>query len=120
MSRFKRNIVRRDKAQMLLESAQHSRLLNVENKLIALLKDIPSNSFKATSKTTPEWQTLAYVAQTANLCELWETEITSVEQVMMNNTNIDNFKHRWAIVKQKRPSSIVDFLNLIHECNGSV
>lgn len=120
MSRLKRNIVRRDRACVLYERAKESRLLNVERSLIALLRDIPCLSFTASAKPTPEWHTLSYVAQTAALCGLWDTDIRSVEQVMVSDANIDKFQHRWAVVKQKTPCNIVDFLNIVHECNGCV
>ena len=117
MSRLKRNIVRRDKALTLYEMAQESQLLNVEPRLLALLKDIPANAFKHARKPTPEWQTLAYVAQTATMSGLWDIQIDTVQQVMPENeeTTVRNFRNDWAICKQKTPLRITDFLDLIKD-----
>ena len=115
MSRLKRNIVRRDKALHLYEMVQEKQLLNIEPRLVALLKDIPANAFKNARKSTPEWQTLAYVAQTATMSGLWDIQIDTVQQVMPENeeTTVRDFRNDWAICKQKTPLRIADFLDLI-------
>lgn len=116
MSRLKRNIARRDKAWTLLERSRDGRqMLNVEPKLIALLKDIPAYAFKKTTGPIPEWETLAHVAMTATLSGLWDIEIESVQQVMPANNadSLAQFRNDWAIAQEKTPLSVVDFLNLI-------
>jgi len=115
MSRLKRNIARRDKAYELFVRAQEVQLLNVEPTLVAILRDIPSSAFKHARKPTPEWDTLALVAQTATACGLWSTSIHSVHEVMPNDDpdTVEQFRHNWAICKQKTPCGIGDFLALV-------
>ena len=115
MSRLRRNIVRRDRACALCEKAQEKQLLNIEPKLVAILKDIPSSAFVHCKKTNPEWDTLFYVAKTATLSELWDTNIDSVEQIMPKNDTvlINVFRNNWDVCKRKNTTCVKDFLDLI-------
>ncbi len=104
MSRIRRNIIRRDRAYALLVQLQHSELLSTdtESKLLAILRDIPSNKFL--SKSSPEWETFECVFKSAHLLGIVNTEVDDME--------LTHFRQVWKIVRKHKSSKLIDFLNI--------
>ena len=107
MSRIRRNIIRRDRAYTLLTQieSEHSGLLSTdtESKLLAILRDIPSNKFQ--SKSSPEWETFACVFKAANLIGIVNTEAADDMELL-------HFRQVWKIVRKNKSSQLIDFLNV--------
>ncbi len=106
MSRIRRNIIRRDRAYTLLTQleSEHSELLStdVESKLLAILRDIPSNKFQ--SKSSPEWETFECVFKAAHLLGIVNTEVDDMD--------LSHFRQVWKIVRKNKSSKLIDFLNV--------
>ncbi len=107
MSRIRRNIIRRDHAYTLLTKLESelSELLStdMESKLLAILRDIPSNKFQ--SKSSPEWETFECVFKSAHLLGIVNTET-------VGDMELIHFRQVWKNIRKNKTSKLIDFLNI--------
>lgn len=107
MSRIRRNIIRRDRAYTLLTKLESelSELLSTDTelKLLAILRDIPSNKFQ--SKSSPEWETFGIVFKSAHLLGIVNTETA-------DDMELTQFRQVWKNIRKNKTSRLIDFLNV--------
>jgi len=111
MSRIRRNIIRRDHAYTLLTKLESELLstdmellsTDMELKLLAILRDIPSNKFK--SKSSPEWETFECVFKSAHLLGIVNTEAA-------DDMELTHFRQVWKTIRKNKTSKLIDFLNV--------
>ena len=104
MSRIRRNVVRRERAYTLLTQVESELLpLDVESKLLSILRDIKSNDFE--SKSSPEWETFECVFKAAHLLGIVDTEVA-------DDMELTHFRQVWKIVRNNKSSKLIDFLNV--------
>lgn len=104
MSRIRRNVVRRERAYTLLTQLESELLpLDVESKLLAILRDIPSNDFE--SKSSPEWETFECVFKAAHVLGIVNTEVA-------DEMELTHFRQVWKTIRKNKRSKLIDFLNV--------
>ena len=116
MSKLK--VTNRDKAYKLFETLKSNEeecsLVNTGAILLDILKEIPCSNFKQYKKVNSGWETVAFVAASATLANIWDVPVGCIRDYMPKNEyECNEFQRGWNACLKNKKAEAVDFLSVI-------